>query len=110
MTLPHGNLAVISVEKVTGYLLSLSHPVGRAKAKLFYLHGYRVEDAGVLLRDLMDVAVSGHVVHNETSPYGTKYVVEGRLETPRGSSILVHTVWIIEVDSTTPRLVTVYPA
>jgi len=35
LKLPNGNHAFIEVEKVSAYLLSESHPVGRLKAQFF---------------------------------------------------------------------------
>ncbi|MGH2812866.1 MAG: DUF6883 domain-containing protein [Actinomycetota bacterium] len=42
--------------------------------------------------------------------YGTKYVLEGMLNTPIGRQIRVETIWVIEIESDRPRLVTAYPA
>jgi hypothetical protein len=44
------------------------------------------------------------------SPHGDKYIIEGVLETPRGTSPRIRTVWILETGETHPRFVTAYPA
>ncbi len=44
------------------------------------------------------------------SPYGTKYIIKGMLNTPKGTSAIVETVWIIESGKRQPRFVTAYPA
>ncbi|HHT9108333.1 MAG TPA: DUF6883 domain-containing protein, partial [Candidatus Wunengus sp. YC64] len=43
------------------------------------------------------------------SEYGTRYSVDGLLETPDSRNPYVRTVWIIEKQSTTPRLITAHP-
>ncbi len=44
------------------------------------------------------------------SPYGTKHIIKGMLSTPKGTSAIVETVWIIESGKRQPRFVTAYPA
>jgi len=43
------------------------------------------------------------------SPHGTKYIVDGRIDTPSGRAPLVRAVWIVDVGFEVPRLVTAYP-
>ena len=109
MTIPNFETAVIPREKITGYLLSLSHPVGRAKAKFFRAHGYSYENAQILAQDLSRVAALGRVVEEESTAYGTKYVAEGDILTPRGTTIVVRTVWFAEAEGIPLRFVTAYP-
>lgn len=40
MTVPDAEDAVIPPEKLDGYLLALSHPVGASKARFFRAHGF----------------------------------------------------------------------
>jgi hypothetical protein len=42
--------------------------------------------------------------------YGVKYVVEGRLTTPKGITVPIRTVWVVESGNDRPRFVTAYPA
>jgi hypothetical protein len=108
MPIPEAERALIQDEKITGYLLSLSHPVGRAKAKFFRAHGYSDQTARLLAGDLRRVAAEGQLVEEESTPYGTKYVTEGAILTPRGTRILIRTVWFAD-ESGPPRFVTAYP-
>ena len=41
MTVPNANHAIIATEKLTAYLLSVSHKRGAAKARLLLGVGYR---------------------------------------------------------------------
>ena len=43
------------------------------------------------------------------SAYGTRYAVDGPLETPDGRNPLVRTVWIVDKGSARPRLITAHP-
>jgi hypothetical protein len=49
------------------------------------------------------------VADSERSPYGTKYMIDGALDTPNGVMIRVRTIWIIEKGQDTPRFITAYP-
>jgi len=109
MPIPDADRALIPGQKITGYLLSLSHPVGRAKAKFFRAHGYSDASAQVLADDLLRVAALGQVVEQESTVHGVKYVVEGSVLAPRGTTIVVRTVWFAEPGGGPPRFVTAYP-
>lgn len=52
---------------------------------------------------------SNPVVTEVASPYGTRYSVDGELETPSGRWPRVRTVWIRETNSDELRLITAHP-
>lgn len=110
MELPNKSRAQVSLEKVTDYLLSETHAVGKSKAKYFRSYGFTDATASDLVQGLLAIAKNTSVESSERSPYGTKYIVDGELETPNGDMIQVRTIWIIENDDDTPRFVTAYPA
>lgn len=107
--LPHANQAVVPPRKLTGYLLSESHPVGRSKARFFRAAGFNAANAAELGRGLLAIAARAPVVTQSVSPYGVKYVIDGRLSTPRGGTVRLRTIWIVEAGTDAPRLVTAYP-
>jgi len=111
MKLPGRERAFVPERKLTAYLLSLSHPVGRAKARFFRRLGFDGSNADRLRNELIDLAQRADVASTECTAHGTKYVVDGLLSTPSGDEAAVRTVWIIE-DSRpdAPRFVTAYPA
>ena len=109
MTVPNAENAVVPPEKLTTYLLALSHPVGGSKARFFRAHGFDDDNAGLLADGLRGI-VSGTPSSVRPSPFGTKYVVIGDLPTPRGTIVQIETVWIVEPPDNRPRLVTAYPA
>jgi hypothetical protein len=110
MEMPGADLAVVPTEKVTGYLLSLTHPVGRRKAVFFIGLGFdpgRPEELAAALRSL---AAGNPVTETESTAWGTKYAVEGPIPNPAGRFAMVRTIWIVADDGLPPRLVTAYPA
>ena len=110
MELPNKSRAQVPLEKIVDYLLSVTHSVGKSKAKYFRSYGFDDENAGDLADSLLAIAQNSPVEDSEKSRYGTKYVLDGELETPNGDMIQIRTVWIIETDDDTPRFVTAYPA
>lgn len=98
------------MEKETDYLLSETHAAGKSKAKFFRSHGFTDTTADDLAQGLLEIAKNASVESSERSPYGTKYIIDGELETPNGDMIQVRTIWIIEKDDDVPRFVTAYPA
>lgn len=110
MKLPNIERAIISKKKLSGYLLSESHPIGKSKAKFFNSLGFNEKNIDDLVNAFRSIAREGEVVEEISSPYGVKYVVEGVLNTKAGRGVRMRTVWIIEKDSDEPRFVTAYPA
>lgn len=110
MKLPNRENAYVPLAKLTDYLLSLNHPFGRAKALLLINLGYDNSNANELERGLMTIARESDVAQELPSDYGTKYVIDGLLETPSGAALDLRTIWIIESGESRPRFVTAYPA
>ena len=109
MKLPDSEHAVVPTEKLEGYLLSEVHPVGRAKAQFLKNLGYDSTDAGVLAKDLLIIAREQDVSDVQASAFGTKYIIDGMIQTPSGAIVAIRTVWIVEFNNPRPRFVTAYP-
>src|SRR5262245_15905244 len=109
MQLPNRGQAYIPPQKLRGYLLSETHAVGSAKAKVFRALGFDETNSNLLEQGLLTIARSTEVREVVSSPHGVKYVIEGSLETPRGTSLLIRTIWILETVEDRPRFVTAYP-
>ena len=108
MKLPGNDRAVVPRLKVTGYLLSDIHPIGRFKARVFRALGFRLREPDVLVSQLLRIAREGEVESTEDNPYGRSYLVPGTLAGPAGSAE-VSTVWFIATGTDSPSLVTVFP-
>jgi len=109
MTLPDGDRARVDQTKITEYLLSQSHPDGRAKAEFFMRFGFRPENWQVLAEALRLVGTSNPVTGVVRSAHGVRYTVDGSLSAPDGRTPRVRTVWIAEPEGSGPRLITAHP-
>jgi hypothetical protein len=109
MLLPRRRHAYIPEPKLTRYLLAPSHPVGGPKARFFIAHGFNEDRPASLGNGLLRIARQNEVRGTEETPHGTKYIVEGLLNTPRGTTVNVRTVWIAD-ERGRPRFVTAYPS
>ena len=111
MRVPNHDQAYVPERKLTGYLLSRSHPVGKAKARFFRGLGFDASNVEQLREELRDLVQREDVAETERTPHGTKYVVVGSIRTPRRERVSIRAVWIIEKEETDgPRFVTAYPA
>ena len=45
----------------------------------------------------------------KASQFGTRFVIDGRFGCPDGGDALLRSVWFIEADGVSPRLVTAHP-
>ena len=109
MKLPHAGKAVVPKEKLTNYLLSATHPLGHDKAAFFNRFGFRIEEWDVMAHSLREHIVDHDVASTQDTRLGTRYTVEGQLETPDGRRPLVRVVWFIARNANIPRFVTAYP-
>jgi hypothetical protein len=107
--LPKAEKAVIEEIKLTNYILSPVHPIGRFKAAFFRKLGYTIANREAFEQQLRKIANSGNVSTAEEIQYGKKYVIEGNIESPSGENVKVVTVWVILKGEDVPRFVTVYP-
>lgn len=109
MQIPNNAKAYIPAAKLTEYLLSKTHAVGRTKARFFRSLGFDEVNVVRLEAALLTIARTEPVVDMVTSVHGTKYVIDGPLETPNGLVVRVRTVWVVEPGQDAPRFVTAYP-
>jgi hypothetical protein len=109
MQLPNKSNASVSTDKIVDYLLSETHAVGKSKAKFFRSFGFNEKNISAFEQGLLNIAQTESVAESTETVFGIKYVIDGKLATPNGAIIQLRTVWIIEIDSVTPKLVTAYP-
>jgi hypothetical protein len=107
--LPNADVAEIDPQKLWGYVLSLTHPIGRFKARFFAALGYSAErwaefEADLRAQHLTQDAQSGEVIKD-----GQIFTIRTILQGPNGQSAAVRSVWFIAVPDGTPRFVTAYP-
>jgi hypothetical protein len=109
MRLPNASLALVERPKITEYLLNREHPDNGGKADFFIALGFYANDWETLATALCMLVINSPVSRSVESPHGTKYIVDGAIETPVGKTPMVRTVWIMDTGETVPRLVTAYP-
>jgi hypothetical protein len=109
MQLPSAHTAIIRLEKLRNYLLSVTHPVGRSKARFFRAAGFNELNLNEFKEALLALCRTNEVQQVEKTPFGLKYVIDGVIHSPLGKELLITTVWIIVNDQETPRFVTAYP-
>ena len=109
MLLPNGDHAEIDPEKLRGYLLSPTHPVGRFKARFFAALGYADDEWQALEADLRIQHLSQAAEPGPRLPYGQSYTIRAILKGPNGQAAAVVSVWFIRSTSAVPHFVTAYP-
>jgi hypothetical protein len=108
MKLPHGDSAIVEDEKITGYLLNPSHPVGGPKAKLFKaLLGIDQANSHLLKDAILKAAHDGDATVGRTTPHGEKFDLRFQMTGPRGTYTIL-SIWIVPNGHWEPRLVTAY--
>jgi hypothetical protein len=109
MTVPNAKRAIIATEKLTGYLLNVSHKRGAAKARLLPGVGYRSDAPQVLEADLRTQHLGLDVTRTSENAYGSIYEIEGPIETPNGETIRFCSIWQVDTGTDVPRFITMYP-
>lgn len=108
--LPNVDRALIEPRKITGYLLSPTHPKGAPKCAFFGGFGFKVADWEKLRDALLAHAVANEVDWVYATDYGMMIEVVGPLAAPDGRAPKVLVVWTIRTGEDFPRLVTAVPA
>jgi hypothetical protein len=109
MHLPHIEEAYVPEPKLSGYLLDIYHPFGRSKALFFNTLGFRRDQPAGLRLALLQHAADNAVSSIQLTPFGVKYLIEGRISGPTGNAAAIRSVWFVEAGERGPRFVTAYP-
>jgi hypothetical protein len=109
MTVPNADRAIIATEKLTGYLLNVSHKRGGPKARLLQSVGYRSENPQTLESDLRAQHLSLDITRMHETAHGVVYEIEGPIKTPSGKSVRFCSVWQVDTGTDVPRFITMYP-
>ena len=109
MLLPNAELAEIDPQKLHGYLLSSTHPVGRFKARFFAALGYAAERWRQREADLRSQHLTQDAEPGEPMREGQIYTIRAILNGPTGQFTVVRSVWFLPAAGGAPRFVTAYP-
>ena len=107
--LPRLDRAIVPEAKIVNYLLSAQHSGGRAKARFLQSYGFRVQDWRALRDAVIAHATTNDITASHQSRFGTRYEIDGPLQTPDGRAPTVRVVWFVESQENVPRLVTLVP-
>ncbi len=106
--MPNGEKAVVEIAKLRDYCLSVAHPEGRHKARVFRaVLGMGPADSAMLQERLQAAAPEQDAVAGEVDGFGQRYVIDFPLEYS-GRRALVRSAWIVLVDDNSPRLTSCY--
>jgi len=108
MKLPNAENAFIDIDKLTGYCLSMEHPRGRNKARMFMtLLGVTARNFDVLRDAIVEAVTTEDAVPGNQDEFGARYTVDFEM---KGLSkwVVVRTAWIIRVHEDFPRLTSCY--
>ncbi len=109
MKISNASIAVVRESKVTDYLLSSEHELGRFKEAFFRAFGFSRDQWETLQEALLSHVRLYDTTAEELTPYGVKYIVEGPISSPDGRDPLVRSIWIIRAGQRIPEFVTAYP-
>jgi hypothetical protein len=108
MRLPDFEKAEVVTEKIQDYLLSSTHPIGKAKAAWFAVLGFSSSEPDLLKSEILKIGkLEARLL--EKTVYGQKYGIVGTITGPNGKSGNIMTVWIVRSNENFPRFVTAFP-
>ncbi len=109
MRLPHADQAQVDIRKLCDYTLNPDHPEGKHKARLFAsILNLTAEDAEMLQDLLLSAVLENDAQPGKRDSYGQRYTVDFVVKW-RGRTAVVRSGWILEYESTRPRLTTCFP-
>jgi hypothetical protein len=108
MRLPNGERAVVDIAKLHDYCLSLDHPRGRHKARVFAAALGLTADQAKELRDmLLEAARTEEATATDQDEYGQRYIVDCIMNGPSGEA-QVRSTWVVRAGEDFPRLTSCY--
>jgi len=106
--LPNGEKAVVDIAKLLDYCLSVAHPEGRHKARVFRaVLGIGPAESHMLQERLRAAACDQEAVAGEFDGFDQRYVMDFSLE-HAGRRARVRSAWIVLVNEAFPRLTSCY--
>src|SRR5574341_1763457 len=108
MKLPNAERAVLEIEKLRDYCLSVNHPRGRHKARVFATAlGITADDAEELKQAILYAILVEEAKLTERDEYGQRYVVDFTMKRP-GKEASIRSSWIVRRGEDYPRLTSCY--
>ena len=96
MKVPNYHNAQIPTDKIEGYILSKTHPIGKTKALFFEHAGYTIRNRDLFIEDIYSILKENSVARKVETEYGIKYIVKGKIGERFGKPVAVITIWLVE--------------
>ncbi|NBV14538.1 MAG: hypothetical protein EBS07_10790 [Sphingobacteriia bacterium] len=109
MKIPNNNLSFVADNKITDYLLSDIHQIGKHKAAFFKGFGFDIEGIKIFKGSQIQHSFEREIEKEVATEYGIKYELKCEIKTPDKRNPCIVTVWIVETGKQVPKLVTAYP-
>ena len=110
MKIPNNNLSFVADNKITDYLLSEVHEIGKYKADFFKRFGFDISDIEKFKGSLIQHSIDRDIEITKDTDFGIKYELKCKIKTPDDRNPCIVSVWIVENGQEAPKLVTAYPA
>ena len=110
MKIPNNNQSFVADNKITDYLLSEFHEIGKHKADFFRRFGFDVADINTFKDSLIQHSIDRDIEKTKNTDFGVKYELKCEINTPDERNPCIVTVWIVESGETLPKFITAYPA
>lgn len=109
MKLPNNKQSFVAEKKITDYLLSELHEIGKHKADFFKRFGFDISDVETFKSSLIQHSIDRDIEQTKDSDFGIKYELKCEIQTPDKRNPCIVTVWIVENGQEEPKLITAYP-
>ncbi|WP_409013333.1 DUF6883 domain-containing protein [Dyadobacter sp. CY343] len=109
MKIPNNDQSFVADRKITEYLLSDTHEIGKHKADFFKRFGFKISDLHTFKSALMQHSIDRDIEKTNNSDHGVRYELKCEIKTPDERNPCVVTVWIVEKGQEDPRFITAYP-
>lgn len=110
MKIPNNNLSFVADNKITDYLLSEIHEIGKHKADFFKSFGFDIAKIDAFKDSLIQHSIDREIEKTKDSDFGIKYELKCEIRTPDKRNPCIVTVWIVENGQIVPKLITAYPS
>lgn len=109
MLIPNAENAVVDIHKLRNYCLNSEHSIGKHKARLFQsMLGMTAKNIPELHQILLEVIKTHQAKLGRKDSFGQRYTLDFTLKW-QNKSVVIRSGWIIEINSSIPRLTSCYP-
>lgn len=88
MKIPNNEYSWVADNKITDYLLSETHEIGKHKAEFFKHFGFSLNDIDTFKDSLIQHSIDRDIVETKNSNFGVKYELKCEFRTSAAARIL----------------------